>query len=492
MIGGDLLVRDVRLQSGLEPVAGAKADGSAVDIRIVAGRIAAIDKSLEQRRDEEVLGAEGRVVLPGLHDHHLHLRSLVVRGRSVLVGPTDVAGRRGMTAALRSAPADRGGWRRAVGYHESVAGDLDRLSLDAMVPGARVRVQHRSGVMWIVSSAGVETLGLESVDAPGVERDCAGRVTGRLFRMDGWLAARLAGGDSLLDAGDVSARLAALGVTGITDATPDATAAAVAGLAEAVSDGRVRQRLHLMCPVDVPIPPHPLVTRGPVKVMLDDDRLPGIEELAQGMRRAHLAGAPVAVHCVTAAQMVITVAALEVGGAHPGDRIEHASVVPDALLQKLAALGVTVVINPGLVFERGDTYLDEVDPRDLAGLHRCASLVAAGVRVALSTDAPFGSDDPWLAIAAAHRRLTRSGRPLGPDEAISLSDAVTLFAGHPDRPDLARRLMPGEPGDLCVLEDDALPHPAGDGSPVAATVVGGRVVHRSRSLGATDRRAPCP
>lgn len=478
--GGNLLVRRARLYSALSPLAGRVADGSAVDIRIVDGRIVAIGRSLGALRDEDEFWAEGRVVLPGLHDHHLHLRSLVARSRSVAVGPADVGGLAGMTAALRTAPFDPWGWRRAVGYHESVAGDLDRRSLDAMVPGARVRVQHRSGVMWILSSAAVEALGLESVDSPGVERDGAGHVTGRLFRMDAWLAAQFPGGDILLDVGDVSARLAARGVTGITDATPGATAAAAADLADAVAHGRIRQRLHLMCPFDVPIPAHPLITRGPMKVMLDDDRLPSIEELASEVRRAHLSDANVAVHCVTAVQLVVSVAAFEAAGVHPGDRVEHASVVPGSMLDKVAALGVTVVINPGLVFERGDTYLEEVEPRDLTDLQRCASLLGAGVSLAAGTDAPFGAEDPWLAISAARRRATRCGRLLGPGEAISMEDAVTLFAGHPERPALARRLLPGGPGDLCVLDGDALPYPAGDGGPVAATVVAGRVVHESQ------------
>ena len=321
-------------------------------------------------------------------------------------------------------------------------------------------------------------MGLDDED-PGVERDAAGHATGRLFRMDAWLAENLPSGDDLADLDDVSRRLAMRGVTGLTDATPGATAAAVAGLAGAVSDGRIMQRLHLMCPVDVPIPDHPLVSRGPVKIMLDDDRLPGIDELAQWVRRAHLSGAPVAVHCVTGAQFVITVAALEAAGPQSGDRIEHASVVPEDVLPRVAALRVTVVINPGLVFERGDTYLEDVDPRDLAGLHRCASLSAAGVRIAAGTDAPFGADDPWLAIAAVHRRQTRSGRLLGPGEAIPLSGAVALFTGHPDRPAVERRLLPGEPGDLCILDDEALPDPDGVGGPVAATVVAGRVVHQA-------------
>ncbi|EUA43877.1 amidohydrolase family domain protein [Mycobacterium xenopi 4042] len=39
-------------------------------------------------------------------------------------------------------------------------------------------------------------------------------------------------------------------------------------------------------------------------------------------------------------------------------------------------------------------------------LWRVASLLRAGVAVALSTDMPFGRDDPWAAMRAAVHRTT--------------------------------------------------------------------------------------
>ena len=52
----------------------------------------------------------------------------------------------------------------------------------------------------------------------------------------------------------------------------------------------------------------------------------------------HNDGRPVAVHCVTAAQLVVTIAALRAAGSHPLDRIEHAAVVPEDNLADLADL----------------------------------------------------------------------------------------------------------------------------------------------------------
>ncbi len=101
--------------------------------------------------------------------------------------------RAGLAAALAAAAAaqPRPDWIRAVGYHQSVAGDLDRDVLDRMIADRPVRVQHRSGILWVCNSAGLAALDAEQRSAPGVERDGSGRLTGRLWRMDRWLAARL-------------------------------------------------------------------------------------------------------------------------------------------------------------------------------------------------------------------------------------------------------------------------------------------------------------
>jgi predicted amidohydrolase YtcJ len=477
---GNLLVRGARRADWQATAVGVLdhlPPGDRTDVRIRTGRIVALAPALDPEAGEEVLEAPDTVVLPGLHDHHLHLRSLVAATRSAAVGPAEVGGRSELAAALRRAPVDRHGWRRAVGYHESVAGELDRSLLDALLPGAPVRVQHRSGVFWALNSAGLDALGLDALGVPGVERDERGLVTGRLFRMDEWLAGRLPDDDPVKEIAAVSRRLAATGVVGVTDATPHATAPGVAALVEAVAAGALRQRLHVMCAPDVEVGCHPLVSRGPQKVMLDDDRLPALEDVVELVRAWHRSGAPVAVHCVTVVQLAFTLAVFAAAGSAPGDRIEHGSVVPAEFVGPLAAMGLTVVTNPGLVYERGETYLQEVDERDLPFLYPCASLVAAGVTVAAGTDAPFGPEDPWTSVRTARTRRARRGDVVGAHEAVPLPSALALFSGYASDPGRVRRVALGEPGDLCFLADGDLPGP-GQPDTVVATVVAGSVVHR--------------
>jgi len=448
-------------------------------VRIDGGRIAEVARELAPRPGEERLDAAGGALLPGLHDHHLHLLALAAAERSVRCGPPEVSTREELARALRSA-RPRGGWIRGTGYHDSVAGPLDRRELDALAPGAAVRVQHRSGALWVLSSAAVERLGLDrGEDAPGVERDAVGRATGRLYRLDAWLRERL-GAEPAPDLAPVGARLARLGATGATDATASNGPAELALLEAAAASGALPQRLLVMGRPELPEPSHPRVARGAVKLVLAEAELPDFEAFAEAIRGAHGAGRAAAVHCVTRAELAFAVGAFAEAGAQPGDRIEHAAVAPPELAARLAALGLCAVAQPHFVSERGDAYAAEVDPADLPWLHRARGLEAAGVPLGAGTDAPFGAPDPWRAMRAAVERRTVSGARLGADEALAPERALALFTSPPEAPGGApRRVAPGAAADLCLLDRPwAAARDALDGGFVAATLVAGRVAYR--------------
>ena len=336
------------------------------------------------------------------------------------------------------------------GYHDSVAGELDRAALDALLPGVPVRVQHRSGALWILNSAALGLLGL------------AGHPDGRLRANDRWSKA-VARRDT--DLAELSHRLTACGVTGITDATPDLDADDMVSLLAAHRAGEFRPRVHFL---------------SPGKMILHDDRL-DLDALTGWISERHGEDRPVAVHCVTAAQLVVAIAALRAAGSHPLDRIEHAAMVPDDAMADLADLGVTVVTQPNFVAERGDHYLAEIPAAEHHQLWRVASLLKANVRVALSTDMPFGHGDPWAAMRAAVNRTTPSGAVLGPDECISARKALEMFAGYPDQPCRQRAVATGGAGDLCVLTGAPAAVLAElDAAMVAATIIGGRVAHAAK------------
>ena len=431
----------------------AEIDGNApLDLRIARGRIAEIGCALAPRGGERVLDAAGGALLPGLHDHHIHLMAMAAAEASVPCGPPQVRSIESLGNAL-SFGAQRSGWIRGVGYHESVAGHLDRALLDDLASDRPVRIQHRSGAMWVMNSAAVDRLGLDrGVDQPGIERDATGRATGRLFRLDAWLRERLeVGGPPSL--GDVSLRLASFGVTGLTDATAENSSAELRAFIAAAECGELLQRLVVMGSPDLHSPTHPMVEPGALKVLLDENDLPSFEQLQATIGTAHDESRSVAVHCVTRSELVLAAAAFAAAGARPGDRIEHASVAPPDAVQLVANLPLTVVTQPGFIRERGDAYLVDVEPRDRPWLYRCAGFLRASVPLGGSTDAPFGDPDPWAAMRSAVDRRTEAGASIGAEEALTPERALALFTSPPERPGAApRSIQAGAPADLCLLD----------------------------------------
>jgi predicted amidohydrolase YtcJ len=326
-----------------------------------------------------------------LHDHHLHLFAAAAALDSARCGPRDVRDGAALAATLARQPPDAHGWVRGVGYHEAIAGPLERAALDRLRADAPVRVQHRSGQLWMLNSRAVAALGLDAgVDAPGVERDGTGRATGRLHRADGWLRARLAPAapPSLAALGR---RLASLGVTGVSDATPGNGAAEFAAFAAAQARGELPARVVVMGTLalsDVEAPPG--IEIGPVKLHLADAALPAPDELAAQVREAHARGRAVAVHCVTRAELVLALAAIEAAGPRPGDRLEHVHVAPPECVAWIARLGLAVCVQPALVAARRADWECEVEPRDRPWLAPIAALRAAGVPLLVGSDAPYG------------------------------------------------------------------------------------------------------
>ncbi len=460
---------------------------SATDVRIVDGRIVRIARGLCAASGEPTLDAAGGALLPGLHDHHVHLFALAALQSSVRCGPPAVSDAAALAAALAAAPAS-GDWIRGVGYVESVAGDLDRYRLDALAPDRPVRIQHRSGALWIVNSAGAARLGLDcGADAKGVERDARGRATGRLFRLDAWLRERLGGGARPSLAG-VGRRLARYGVTGVTDATPGNAAAELSAFAEAVARGDLRQRVVVMGEAALPaasrVGVDDEVERGAVKVWLSESDLLPFGELQRTLEGAHREDRPVAVHCVTRTELVFAAAAFSAAGSRAGDRIEHAAVAPPDAVALLADLPVTVVTQPNFIRERGDTYAERVEPADRPWLYRGRGFLEASVPLGGGTDAPFGDPDPWRAMQAAVDRRSRGGLVLGPGEALSPERALALFTSPAHAPGAPpRRIEVGAPADLCLLDRPWLEARRELSSAhVAATLRGGRVTWRRGDL----------
>jgi predicted amidohydrolase YtcJ len=443
--------------------------GAHTAVRIDAGIISALG-DLQPHPGEQVIDAQGGLLLPGLHDHHIHVASLAASFASVTCGPPEITTAAEFEARLRTPGT---GWLRGTGYHESVAGMLGAAVLDRIVPDRPVRVQHRSGRMWFLNSLALDTLLAKHAPPPGLNPS-----TGRLFDEDAWLRRALRGG--LPSFAAVGALLARTGVTGLTDMSPANDSVVAHHFAAEQACGALPQRIVLagrraLTPADIAGD----MTLGAAKLHLHEADLPPFDDVIAFVAEAHAQDRPVAIHCATEVELVFALACIAEAGAAPGDRIEHASVAPDSAVREIARLGLAVVSQPHFIAERGDAYLGDIEPALHAILYRLGAFRDAGVTLAAGSDAPFGGANPWTSMQAATSRRTRNGLTIGGAEALTPEDALDLYLRAPHALTEQRRIHLGAPADLCLLDRPwSLARTALDAVRISATLIRGEVIHR--------------
>jgi predicted amidohydrolase YtcJ len=447
-------------------------------MRIVNGVVADIADAIAPQNGENIIEAGGNAVIPGLHDHHLHFLASAAARESVFCGPPQIRSADALSAALREKAnhfaSDQ--WLRGIGYHESVAGDIDRRWLDRIVANVPVRIQQRSGRLWILNSRALALLG--NLDGSPLEK-IDGDYTGRLFDADVWLREKI--GRHLPDIRTASARLARYGVTGFTDTSVSNSAESFMQFAQWQAGGELLQRVVMMGDESLPVCANSeRLRRGAFKIHLHEHALPEFDAMCAAIAASHAEGRAVAVHCVTLVELVFTLGAFESTGTISGDRIEHAAIAPPDLLEKIARLQLIVVTQPNFIGERGDAYLRDVDAQDRPWLYRLQGFRAAGIALAGGTDAPYGALNPWPAIQAAVTRKTTGGFIIGNDEALTPEQALELFLGDPLLPGAGKnRIETGMPATLCIL-DRAWQYARADLSSVTVnkTLIDGEIVWR--------------
>lgn len=434
------------------------------NLRVRDGRIAGFPAGprLDKACDEPVIDGRGGRLLPGLHDPHLHLLAAAATARSI-----DARGwsRDDLSARIDSLAGD--GPLRVTGYAGDDAALLDAAALDAICRDTPLRLQYRTGSLWVLNSAALEQLLARRPMPPAeFERGADGRLTGRVWRGDHLLRNGAPDAEAVAHFGR---ELARHGITAITDASASTDARQAAVIAAAAR--RLPQKLTLMSGDDLPADPRYRI--GPVKILLDDAALPSLDGLVARLARARELGRNVAIHCVTHAELALAVAALQIVGACPDDRIEHGALIAADMIPVLAELGLTVVVQPAFVHAHGDRYRRTVPDAEIGDLLRLGSLLAGGIDVAFSSDAPYGPADPWLAVRAATTRRTRDGELLNPGEAIDRPSALRIMQRH-------AVIEVGGPADLCLL---APPGAGREDDPVEWTMIDGREVYVRALLG---------
>ena len=167
--------------------------------------------------------------------------------------------------------------------------------------------------------------------------------------------------------------------------------------------------------------------------------------------------------------------------------LQHGQMIDAPLFRRMAALGLCANLFANHVWYWGDQHREmTMGPDRAERLDACGSALAAGVALAIHSDAPVTPLGPLFTAWCAVNRITPSGRVLGPSERIGVADAlraITLGAAWTLKLDHeVGSIECGKRADFCVLEDDPLgvdPKALKD-VPVWGTVLSGRVFEARR------------
>jgi predicted amidohydrolase YtcJ len=215
------------------------------------------------------------------------------------------------------------------------------------------------------------------------------------------------------------------------------------------------------------------------------------EDLNRAVKAFHDAGYQVALHAIGDGAVDMALDAIEAAmnanpRPNPRHRIEHSILNSSSALQRTKDLGVVISTQPQAVRMFADALERVWGPERTQRIVPTRTWLDMGVPLALSSDAPsMPWWDPQTTLLASTLRLSATNKPVGPDQALTMDEAMyahTMGGAYADFAESKKgSLEPGKFADLIVWHDD--PYTA---SPkdfmkltIDLTVVGGKVVYQA-------------
>ena len=512
----DLLVR-AATHLGEPPSTLAIADG-----RLVAGS------------EEGAPVIEADLVTPGMVDAHCHpiglgdkLAELDLDGTTSLAevlqrlgGTSGSTVQEARTTATLGAP--HGDWLVGRGWDHNDWTDHDgwptAADLDGVVADRPVMLRRIDGHAAWVNSRALQAAGIDAAtpDPAGgrILRDASGQPTGVLVdnAMDLLPVPQPSRAEQERRLGLALAAIAAAGLTGVHDMGVDDDLLAIytdlartgrlpvevvawlapggAGAERLLRDGPWQEGRLSVVGLKV-YADGALGSRG--ALLLDDYAdepgqrglaLSSEDELATLTERALGAGAQVAVHAIGdgAARMALDAFARARAAVPAANgtllRLEHAQIVADEDLARLADLGVVASVEPTHATSDMPWAEERLGPDRLRTAYRLRDYLDAGVVLALGSDFPIEDVSPSDGLWAATTRTNLNGEPDGgwkADQALTLDEAIAGFSAGARRAagQAPITLDPGQPATLTAWRvEQRLGHPW---LTAVATVVDGEV-----------------
>jgi predicted amidohydrolase YtcJ len=164
-------------------------------------------------------------------------------------------------------------------------------------------------------------------------------------------------------------------------------------------------------------------------------------------------------------------------------RVHHGYFPTGRSLELMAEHRIPVLATIPFLTNLGESFVSSVGEARAARMMPLRTYLEAGVPVALGSDSPVTTYNPFIGMYSAVTRKTVYGRQLGEDEAISRETALRLYtrdaAWVTFEDDIKGTLEPGKLADIAVLDRDLFAVPEDELREVSSvmTLVGGRVVH---------------
>jgi predicted amidohydrolase YtcJ len=503
-------------------------------VAVCGDRIARVGTTAEVRAlataATRVIDANGRLLIPGFNDAHVHL----ISGAEELVG-VDLRPAKSEQEFARllgdyAKRQPKGRWIQG-GYWDHEAWPSRALpthgSIDAAAPDNPVFVQRLDGHMGVANALAMKLAGITrdtpAPDGGTIVRDASGEPTG-VFKdhaMD--LVAKAIPADTveeIIDKARAALRHAAsLGITTIQDITD--SAAELRAYQELRARGELTARIYSIQNHGIEGLKAAGVTTGfgddwirvgGIKLFADgsmgsgtaaffapytdDPSTSGLliqppDALRKAIFDADAAGFQVVVHAIGDRANAIVLDAIgalerERGPRDRRPRIEHAQVVRAADKPRFAALGVIASIQPSHCID-DMRWAEKRIGRDRSVIaYNFESFVDAGARIAFGTDWYVEPLNPMLGLYAAVTRQFTDGTPPGgwfPDEKITMAQAVefyTLGSAYAEFQEKDKgSITEGKLADMVLLSRDVFSIPPREilDTKAVLTIVGGRIVH---------------
>jgi predicted amidohydrolase YtcJ len=216
------------------------------------------------------------------------------------------------------------------------------------------------------------------------------------------------------------------------------------------------------------------------------------EELDERVQAAHRAGFQVGVHAIgdraikgilDAYEKVLT----ELPNEDHRFRIEHCGLNDPSIVARIKNIGVIPVPQPIFLFGEGESYRVGWGEERVKWTYPMRSWLDAGITPAMSSDCPATSGEelisPLLGIYVAVTRKTDEGKELGPEQRISVEEALRAYtingAYATFEDDIKGSIKTGKLADFSVLSEDptAVPLEKIKDILVEMTMIGGRIVY---------------